>query len=131
MLHKHANQRKTNRPMKGVKKGEWYISNDCKHNKNQVAYAYEGKDSILQEVFNGLVGEKHRKLVQFVTLFHTFKHGRPMFEYEVHKDLFEFLNFKENPKMHWIDISGWAMTQHMHGSHKICCLSSLVFIIYL
>jgi len=29
---------------------------------------------ILQRVFNGLVGEKHRKLVQFATLFHTWLH---------------------------------------------------------
>jgi len=42
-LHKHASQRKTDNLMRGVKKGEWYISNDCKHNKNQVAYAYKGK----------------------------------------------------------------------------------------
>ncbi len=69
----------------------------------------------MQEIFNWLVGEKRRKLIQFVTLFHTYKHGRPMLEYEAHKDLFDFLNFKENPKMHWIDNFGWAMTQHMHG----------------
>jgi len=31
------------------------------------------------QVINGLVDEKHRKLVQFVTLFHTLKHDMPMF----------------------------------------------------
>jgi hypothetical protein len=46
-LHKHANRRKADRPMRGVKKGEWYISNDCKHNKNQVAYANKGRKFIL------------------------------------------------------------------------------------
>jgi len=60
-------------------------------------------------MINGLASEKHTKLVQFATLFHTLKHGRPMFEYEVHKDLFDFLNFEENPKMHW------TMAQHVHG----------------
>ncbi len=30
--------RKAERPMKWVKKGEWYIINDCKHRKNQAAY---------------------------------------------------------------------------------------------
>jgi hypothetical protein len=37
-----------------------------------------------------------------------------MFEYEAHKDLFDYLNFKENPKMHWTNNSGCTMTQHMH-----------------
>jgi hypothetical protein len=31
------------------------------------------------QVINGLVGEKHRKLDQFVTLFHTLKHDKPVF----------------------------------------------------
>jgi hypothetical protein len=62
-LHKHVSRKKVNRPMKGAKKGECYINNDCKHNKNQVAYAFKGKKSILQKVSNGLVGEKRKKLV--------------------------------------------------------------------
>jgi hypothetical protein len=37
-----------------------------------------------------------------------------MLEYEAHKDLFDFLNFEENPKMHWTNDSSWAMVQHMH-----------------
>jgi hypothetical protein len=64
---------------------------------------------------NGLVHDKRKKLVQFVTLFHTLKHGRPMLEYEAHKDLFDFLNFEENPKMHWTNSSAWITTQHIHG----------------
>jgi hypothetical protein len=47
-----------------------------------------------------LVGGKCKKLVQFATLFHTPKHGQPMFEYKVHKKLFDFLSLEENPKMH-------------------------------
>jgi hypothetical protein len=49
---------------------------------------------------NGLASEKHKIFVQFATLFYTLKHGRPTLEYEVHKDLFDFLNLEENPKMH-------------------------------
>ncbi len=64
---------------------------------------------------NWLVHEKHKKLVQFVRLFHTLKHGRPMLEYEAHKDLFDFLNFEENPKMHWTNNYAWIMAQHIHG----------------
>jgi hypothetical protein len=62
-----------------------------------------------------LAGEKLKKLVQFTTLFHTLKHGRPMLEYEAHKELFDFLNLEENPKMQWTYSLGWAMVQHMHG----------------
>jgi len=100
--------------MKGVKKGEWYTNNDCKHNINQVVYASKGRESILQ-VTNGLLGEKHKKLVQFATMFHTLKHDMLMFEYEVQKDLFDFLNLEKSPKMHWTNNSGRVMVQHMHG----------------
>jgi hypothetical protein len=48
------------------------------------------------------ISEKCKKLVQFATLFHALKHGRPMLEYEAREDIFDFLNFEENPKMHWI-----------------------------
>jgi hypothetical protein len=75
----------------------------------------KGKYIYLQQVSNGIVGEKRRKLVQFVTLFHTLKHGKPLLEYEAHENLFDFLNLEENPKMHWTYNSGWAMVQHMHG----------------
>jgi len=97
---KHVNKKKVDKPMKGVKKGEWYVSKDCKHRKNEVVYASKGREFILQQVTNELAGEKHKKLVQFATLFHTLKHGRPMLEYEVHKDLFYHLNLEENSKMH-------------------------------
>jgi hypothetical protein len=34
----------------------------------------KGENIYLQQVSNGLVGEKHRKLVQFATLFHSWLH---------------------------------------------------------
>jgi hypothetical protein len=114
MNYKHVNHRKADRPMKGVKKREWYTSNDYKHNINQVTYASKGRESILQ-VTNGLVGEKHKKLVQFATMFHTLKHDMLMLEYEAQKDLFDFLNLEESPKMHWTNNSSRVMAQHMHG----------------
>ncbi len=99
-LQKHVSKRKLDKPMKGVEKIEWYISKDCKHNKNETTYASKGKEFVLQQVTNGLAGEKCKILVQFATLFYPLKHGRPMLEYEAHKDFFDFLNLKENPKMH-------------------------------
>lgn len=97
------------------KKGIWYTNKDHKHNKNETTYASKGREFILQQVINEFVGEKHNKLVQFITLFHTLKHGRRMFEYEIHKDLFEFLNLEEDPKMHWTKFSSYAMAQHIDG----------------
>ncbi len=88
---------------------------DCKHARNEISYAWKGREFALQKVINGVVGEKCQKLIQFATLFHHLKHGRPMLEYETHKELFDFLNLEENPKMHWIDLIGWALTQHMHN----------------
>ncbi len=84
--------------MKQVKKGEWYVNKDCKHKKNEIVYASKGKEFILQQVTNGLAGDKHKTLVQFATLFHTLKHGRRMLEYEAHKDLFDHLNLERTPK---------------------------------
>ncbi len=66
------------------------------------------------QVINVLVGEKHKNLVHIATLFYTLKHGRPTLEYDIHKDLFDFLNLDENPKMHCINVYGWAMVQHVH-----------------
>ncbi len=101
--------------MKRVKKGEWYVNKECKHKKIEIVYASKGKEFILQQVTNGLAGEKHKKLVQFATLFHTLKHARPMLEYEVHKDLFDHLNLEKNSKMYQINKVDLVMAQHMHG----------------
>jgi hypothetical protein len=32
------------------------------------------------------------------------------------KTYLKFLNFEENPKMHWTNNSSWAMVQHMHDN---------------
>jgi hypothetical protein len=51
-----------------------------------------GENLCLQQVTNGLISEKCKKLIQFATLFHKLKHGKPMHEYEAHNDLYDFLN---------------------------------------
>jgi hypothetical protein len=40
--------------MNRVKKGELYISKDCKHSKNEVACVSKGREFVLQQVTNGL-----------------------------------------------------------------------------
>lgn len=113
---KHVHWRKFNKPMKGVgKKKQWYTNKDYKHIKNEVVYVSKRKEFTFQQVTNGLVSENHKKQVQFVTLFHTLKHGKQMLKVDVHKDLFDFLNLENNLKMHCIDTYNQAMGQHMHG----------------
>jgi hypothetical protein len=38
-----------------------------------------------------------------------------MFEYEAHKELFDFLGLEENLIMHWTNLASWAMAEHMHA----------------
>jgi hypothetical protein len=53
---------------------------------------------------NGLVSEICRKLVQFMTLFHTLKHGRLMVEYmRLPRMSLIFLNLEKKPKMYMLN----------------------------
>ncbi len=45
--NKHADWRKDFKNMKGKKKGELYISNDYKHNKNVATYACKWREFVL------------------------------------------------------------------------------------
>ncbi len=76
-----------------MKKGKWYTSKDCKHARNEAAYAsmYASmdKESVLQLIANGVVGEKCKKLMQFAILFHTLQHNKPTLEYDAHKEIFD------------------------------------------
>jgi hypothetical protein len=46
-----------------VEKGELYINNNCKHAKHGVAYVFKGKESMLQLVVDGLMGDECKKIV--------------------------------------------------------------------
>jgi hypothetical protein len=46
-FHKYVGRRKAERNMKGVKKGEWYTSNDCKLNKKVVINVCKGREFVL------------------------------------------------------------------------------------
>ncbi len=77
------------------------MAKDYKHTRNEIVYACKDRELVLQQVGNGVVGEKYKKIIQFTTLFHILKHGKPMkFKYEAHKELFDFLNLEENSNMH-------------------------------
>lgn len=69
---------------KGVKKGQWYTFKNCKH----VQATHTCKIRSWQYYNNYLRGWWQFfciKLIQFATLFHTLKHGKPILDYESHK----------------------------------------------
>jgi hypothetical protein len=35
-------------------------------------------------------------------------------KYKAHKCLLDFMDLKQDPKMHWTNMMAWAMVQHMH-----------------
>ncbi len=43
----------------------------CKHVKNETTYACKRRELMFQQVVNGVVGEKHRKFIQFAILKHA------------------------------------------------------------
>ncbi len=83
-----------------MKKGKWYTNKDCKHARNEVAYASMDKELVLQLIANRVVGGKCKNLMPFFILFHTLQHGKPMLEYDAHKEIFDSLNLENNPKMY-------------------------------
>jgi hypothetical protein len=38
-----------NKPMRRVKKREWYTYKDCKYNKDEVVYVSKGREFVLQQ----------------------------------------------------------------------------------
>jgi hypothetical protein len=39
---------KAKKTLKEVKKGEWYMAKDYKHPKNEIVYAFKGRELMLQ-----------------------------------------------------------------------------------
>ena len=89
-LEKHMDKRRAlqDLPKKGLKKGQLYWETNNKHVKNMVLFASWKPQFVLELVNNTMVGENRRKLVQFSTLFHVLKRGRPMVEFEQQRELF-------------------------------------------
>jgi hypothetical protein len=61
-----------------------------------------------------MVTKKCMKLIQFATLFHTLKHGKPILDYESPKKTFQFLNLEENLKIHWKNMVRWIYGPTLH-----------------
>jgi hypothetical protein len=114
-LKKHGGKRKAkiNMPMKGIRKGQWYIAHNCKHLINEHRFAARVINKPVTELLQEAKGEWARKRVQMATIFYLLQQRRSMLEYESIKELFQFL---ETPKLalrHWNDSSGWLLASHM------------------
>ncbi len=64
-LCKRVGQKKAKKNIGLMKKGEWYYTKSCKHVKNHVELASHNCQAITQQVANGVVGEKAKKVMYF------------------------------------------------------------------
>jgi hypothetical protein len=87
-----------------MNKGKWYYTKSCKHVKNHVKNHFEltshSCQTITQQIANGIVGKKVKRVRYFAIVLHMLQQGRPMFEYESMKVLFMFLVVPRNKKNH-------------------------------
>jgi hypothetical protein len=49
--------------------------------------------------------------MQFVTLFHLLKLGKPIIDFESMHGLLQFLKVENIPNKHWTNTSGWGMVE--------------------
>ena len=83
-LTKHGGKRKATRNMpNGIKKGQWYIANNCKHLRYERIYAGRNHVTVAQQLVV-VKGERARKRIQFATILHLLQEGCPMLEYRPH-----------------------------------------------
>jgi hypothetical protein len=77
-LWKHAKRRKALTAFGRVKKGEFYFLSTNQHVKNEHVFFARHRSSVIQQVVQGQVVERRRKLVQFHVFFWLLTKGRPM-----------------------------------------------------
>jgi hypothetical protein len=80
-LWKHAGRRKALCDSAKLKKGEYYYLGQNQHIQNEQIYYARAGESILDKVAAGFTQERKKKMVQFRTMFHLLKLGRPMRDY--------------------------------------------------
>ena len=121
-MKKHGGKKKAKSviPSKGIQKGQWYMTHNCKYliNERRMASRIANKHVtiLLQEVKE----ERARKQKQMAIIFHLLQRGRPMLEYETMRQLLQFLECPKLSLRHWFDNSGWTMTDHMNMYIVFC-----------
>jgi len=115
-LWKHCGRRKATTSFGKVKAGDYYFLSNNVHVRNEkIFFARSGKagDTVVQQVAQGAIRERKRKMVQFRGILWLLMQGRPLAQYEMMKDLFELLGVPDLPKKHWSSMVGWEMADHL------------------
>jgi len=83
-ISKHINHQKAKKDLThwGVKEGEFYMSENCKHVANTRLYKTRSKDCVELFLVKGMKGEKCSLQIQFALIFHLLAQGCPMLEYD-------------------------------------------------
>jgi hypothetical protein len=92
-LKKHGGKRKAKNaiPNKGIWKGQWYTTHNCKHLINERRMASRVVNKPVTVLLQEVKGERARKQKQMAIIFHLLQRGRPMLEYETMRQLLQFL----------------------------------------
>jgi hypothetical protein len=94
----------------GVKKGEKFVNNNCRHLRNERTLATRGVRPI-DEAIQDIVGEKARKQQQMGIIFHLLSTGRPMVDFSSIRPMLQFLAVPKLAKRHWSDGAGWVLAE--------------------
>jgi hypothetical protein len=80
---------------------EYYMNKEFVHAKNERLYCSIKKDTIANQIYHVVIGEKKKKkLVKFFICFHMLSKGIPMTNYESMSKLLHFLDVRDFPKTH-------------------------------
>jgi len=91
------------------------MNKDFVHAKNEHLYCLVRKDTIANQIYHVIVGEKKKNLVQFYVWFHMLIKGRSMtYDYESMNKVLHFFDVENFPKTHWSNIVGWEMVACNH-----------------
>jgi hypothetical protein len=94
-----------------VKKGDHYFLSSNQHIRNERVFFACHTTSIVQQLIQGQLVEKKKKLVQFQMLFWLLPEGRPMTQYAAFKELLTQLSLPNFPHKHWSSDSGWEVAE--------------------
>jgi hypothetical protein len=115
----------------GIKKGQQYVSKNCKHLRFERIYASRSVVTVAQQL-SVVKGEHGRKHQQMAAIVHLLQEGRPMMEYVALRPLFSFLGVPKMPKKQWSDGVGWELADcfyHQIPFKFLYCSNNFVLLV--
>ncbi len=88
---------------------QYYMNKDFVHVMNECMYFSIKNDTIANQIYHVIVGERKKKLVKLFICSHMLVENKPMTNYESMSKLLHFLHVKNFPKSHCSNIIGWEM----------------------